>query len=92
MNTASIKKFDGGTASIDSTSLDSLKSSLRGKVILPGEEGFDQSRTIWNAMIDRRPGLVIRCAGVSDIQKAALFAREHSLLTAIRGGGHNIAG
>jgi FAD/FMN-containing dehydrogenase len=92
MSTVSVKKLDSGSASLDSAALDGLKSSLRGKVILSGDDGYDKSRTIWNAMIDRRPGMVIRCAGVSDIQKAVLFAREHSLLTAIKGGGHNIAG
>jgi len=92
MSAINVKKLDGGSVSIDSAALDSLKSSLRGKVLLPGDEGYDQSRTIWNAMIDRRPALVVRCAGVSDIQQAVLFAREHSLLTAIKGGGHNIAG
>ncbi|HEX2897514.1 MAG TPA: FAD-linked oxidase, partial [candidate division Zixibacteria bacterium] len=70
MSIINVKKLDGGNAAIDSSSIDSLKSALRGKVILPDENGYDESRTIWNAMIDRKPGMVVRCAGVSDIQKA----------------------
>lgn len=92
MSSINFKKLDGGNAAIDSSAIDSFKSTLRGKVILPSESGYDECRTIWNAMIDRKPGLIVCCAGVSDIQKSVLFAREHGLLTAIKGGGHNIAG
>ncbi|OHE81300.1 MAG: FAD-linked oxidase [Verrucomicrobia bacterium RIFCSPLOWO2_12_FULL_64_8] len=69
-----------------------MKASLRGTLLSPGDAGYDQSRTVWNAMIDRRPALVVRCAGVADIQQAVAFARQHGILTAVKGGGHNIAG
>jgi len=92
MSAIMVRKLDGGTVSIDASALESLKSSLRGSLIEPNDDGYDKSRTIWNAMIDRRPALVVRCSGVSDIQRAVLFASEHGLLTAIKGGGHNIAG
>jgi len=92
MSEINVRNLNGGTVTIDASAIESLKSSLRGSLIEPGDDGYNQSRTIWNAMIDRRPALVVRCAGVSDIQKAVLFAREHKLLTAIKGGGHNIAG
>jgi FAD/FMN-containing dehydrogenase len=75
-----------------STAIDSLKASIRGQVLLPDEQGYDGARSIWNAMIDRRPGIILRCAGVADIRQGVRFARDHSLLLAIRGGGHNIAG
>jgi len=69
-----------------------LKTRLRGPVLLPGEAGYDESRTVWNAMIDRKPALVARCLGVADVVTCVQFAREHELLLCIKGGGHNIAG
>jgi FAD binding domain len=80
------------TAAIADDHLDSFRASLRGSVCLPGEPGYHDARTIWNAMIDRRPGAVVRCAGAGDVIRAVRFAREHDLLLAVRGGGHNIAG
>lgn len=56
------------------------------------DEAYDQARSVWNAMIDRRPGLIIRCAGAADVREAVRFARDNRLLVAVRGGGHNIAG
>ncbi len=82
----------GGNVTIDSAAIETLQSSLRGELLFPGDNGYDNSRTVWNAMIDRRPAVVIRCAGVADIRRAVTFANEHGLLTAVKGGGHNIAG
>jgi len=82
----------GATTLIDDTAIEAFRSSLRGKLATPGEPSYDEARTIWNAMIDRRPALIVRCAGPGDVLRAAHFAREHSLLLAVRGGGHNIAG
>jgi hypothetical protein len=65
---------------------------LRGALLRPGEQGYDEARTIWNAMIDRRPALIVRCAGVADVVSAVNFARTHELLVAVRGGSHNVAG
>jgi FAD/FMN-containing dehydrogenase len=61
-------------------------------VLVPGDVGYDESRTVWNAMIDRKPALVARCLGVADVIACVQFAREHNLLLCIKGGGHNIAG
>ena len=72
--------------------LDGLKMRLRGPVLVPGDAGYDESRTVWNAMIDRKPALVARCLGVADVIACVQFAREHKLLLCIKGGGHNIAG
>ncbi len=72
--------------------VDELKTSLRGDLLQPGDPGYDEARKVWNAMIDRRPALIARCAGATDAIKALAFAREHGIAVAVRGGGHNIAG
>jgi FAD/FMN-containing dehydrogenase len=69
-----------------------LQARLRGALLRPGDQGYDEARTIWNAMIDKRPALIVRCAGVADVMQAVNFARTHDLLVAVRGGGHNVAG
>jgi FAD/FMN-containing dehydrogenase len=66
--------------------------SFHGQLIRPGDLDYDTARKIWNASVDKRPGIIARCAGVSDVVAAVNFARENSLLTAIRGGGHNVGG
>jgi FAD/FMN-containing dehydrogenase len=70
----------------------SLRTRVRGPVLLPSDPGYDDSRTIWNAMIDRRPALIVRCLGVGDVVACVAFAREQGLTLSIKGGGHNIAG
>jgi FAD/FMN-containing dehydrogenase len=67
-------------------------STLSGTLLTPDSPGYDEARTIWNAMIDRRPGLIVQCADTRDVASAVRFARQHDLLVAVRGGGHNIAG
>ena len=65
---------------------------LSGQLLLPGEPGYDEARTIWNRMIDKRPALIARCAGAADVVAAIGFAREHELLISVKGGGHNVTG
>ncbi len=65
---------------------------LRGELIQPGDPGYDAARKVYNAMIDRRPRLIVRCADVADVIAAVKFAREHQLRVAVRGGGHNAGG
>lgn len=72
--------------------IESFKSQLQGEVVLPSDAQYDQLRQIWNAMVDRRPGLIVRCASPEDVVQAVRLARQHQLLVSIRGGGHNIAG
>ena len=69
-----------------------FEASLRGVLLLPGADGYEAARRVHNAMIDKRPALIAQCAGVADIVAAVNFARENSLLVAVRGGGHNVAG
>jgi FAD/FMN-containing dehydrogenase len=77
---------------LDASLVQGLRAGLRGPVVAPTDPGFDETRAIWNAMIDRRPALVARCLGVSDVLACVRFAREQGLAISIRGGGHNIAG
>ncbi|MBN3763832.1 FAD-binding oxidoreductase [Burkholderia sp. Ac-20365] len=79
-------------ANLSSSAIDELKALTRGQVVLPGDPTFDEARSIWNAMIDRRPAIIVRCAGTADVRRAVNFARDNQLLLAVRGGGHNIAG
>ena len=77
---------------IPESALQQLKSSLRGQTFSPGDPGYDEARTIPNAMIDRRPALIARCAGAADVVACVRIAREHDILVSVRGGGHSIAG
>lgn len=72
--------------------IDEFKVNFPGDVLLPGDAGYDEARQIWNAMIDRRPGMIARCVSPEGVVQAVKFARKHDLLVSIRGGGHNIAG
>jgi FAD/FMN-containing dehydrogenase len=69
-----------------------LASQLRGRVFLPDCPEYDRSRTVWNGSIDRRPALIVHCAGVSDIRHALSYAHAHNLAVSVKGGGHNVAG
>jgi len=77
---------------VERNSLNDFRAQLRGELLLPGAAGYDESRSIWNAMIDRRPAAIVRPVGVPDVQAGIQFAREQRLPLSIKGGGHNIAG
>src|SRR5713101_1976153 len=77
---------------IDGASLGKLRESFRGQLILPEDREYDSSRVVWNAIADRYPAIVARCASVEDVIAAVRFAREHDLVIAVRGGGHSVAG
>src|SRR5580692_6404275 len=70
----------------------SLHRQFKGDLLRPGESGFEDARAIWNVMVARRPGLIARCADVSDVQSAVRAGAETRILTAIRCGGHSLAG
>jgi FAD/FMN-containing dehydrogenase len=86
------KTTDGGTAELSSGALRALGSRFRGVLIGAEDQGYDDARRVWNGLIDKRPALVARCSGVADVVEAVRLAREHHLLLAVRGGGHNVTG
>ena len=69
-----------------------LGGAVKGSVLVPDHAAYEEARQIWNAMIDRRPAVIIQCAAADDVPRAIRFARENGLEMSIRGGGHNIAG
>ncbi|SDE68353.1 FAD-binding oxidoreductase [Ruegeria marina] len=87
-----INALDSGFVSVEDDLIANLDVSLRGNVFQPGTSGYENARVIWNAMVDRKPALVIHAKGASDVQQAVRFARKHNLMMSIRSGGHQIAG
>ena len=87
-----VKTRTNGEITLQEESIRKFKESLRGDLILSADAGYDDARSVWNAMIDRRPALIARCLGVADVVACVNFAREHGLILAIKGGGHNISG
>jgi FAD/FMN-containing dehydrogenase len=81
-----------GTAELGERAVQGFAKSLSGRLLVRGDDGYDDARTIWNRTIDRRPALIARCAGADDVVSAVRFAREHDLRVSVRGGGHNVTG
>ncbi|UCF02449.1 MAG: FAD-dependent oxidoreductase, partial [Deltaproteobacteria bacterium] len=77
---------------LDATTIEEFKASLRGELIQPNDEAYDAARKVWNGMFDRKPAIILRCVGTSDVISAVDFARDKSLLISVRGGGHHVAG
>src|ERR1700751_449040 len=92
MTDLTVRTLEDSTKKIAPETVTALRSILRGTVALSGEDGYDAARTIWNAMVNRRPALVARCLGAADVINAVKLARDEGLLVAVRSGGHNIAG
>ncbi len=72
--------------------VDQFRKKIKGKIVLPDDPNYDQLRQIWNAMIDRRPAIIVQCSDSDDVSQALSFARENKLEISVRGAGHNIAG
>jgi FAD/FMN-containing dehydrogenase len=72
--------------------VDRLRREMTGRLILPEDDGYDDSRRLWNGMVDRRPALIAQCSGTPDVVAAVDFGRENDLVVAVRGGGHNVSG
>ena len=87
-----VKTLTDGDLLLGEPAVEEFKKSLRGQLLRPDDEGYDQARNVWNGMTDKRPGLIIQCAGVADVINAVNFARDNRLLVAVRGGDHSVAG
>ena len=90
--TQNLKTLNGDTTDVPNAKLTKLRASLRGKLIDKTDAGYDDSRALWNSMVDRRPGLIVLAQDTNDIRLTVNFARENNLLLAVKSGGHQIAG
>ena len=79
-------------AMLDEESIRAFEAGLAREIIRPDDAAYDEARQVWNAMIDKYPALIARCADAEDVIAAVNFAREHDLRLAVRGGGHNVSG
>ena len=77
---------------LDAAKVDTLKKGFQGEIVVPGDANYDEVRTIWNAMIDKRPAVIAQVKSTKDVVSAVQFARDNKLVLAVRGAGHNIAG
>jgi FAD/FMN-containing dehydrogenase len=84
--------FEPPSPPLSRSALNDLSSGLRGPLLLPGENGYNDARKVFNAMIDRHPAVIIRPADADDVRRAVAFARENLLPVSVKGGGHNVAG
>jgi FAD/FMN-containing dehydrogenase len=92
MSGLDVARLDGSVSSISEEELSAFAVDFHGFVVRPDEPGYDDARLIWNGMMNKRPGLVLRCLGTAGIAAALRFARKHDLLFAVRSGGHSMAG
>jgi FAD/FMN-containing dehydrogenase len=83
---------DGKQIVLSRSEVEDFRAGLRGQLLLPEVAGYDDARKIFNGMFDKRPALIARCAGAADVVRSVNFARAHSLLVAVRGGGHSLSG
>ena len=83
---------DGKPLTLTGADLKELRAGLKGKLLLAQDSGYEQARRVWNGSIDRHPALIVRCESRADILRAVQFAGAHSLLTAVKGGGHSLSG
>ncbi len=88
----SFTTLESKKTALDVSEVEALSGKLHGSLIDENNVSYDEARKIWNGMIDRRPGLIVRCADAADAVAAVRFARDHGLLVSVRGGGHGIAG
>jgi hypothetical protein len=88
MKTLQATTMTGGTTALSGETLRSFAERLRGSLLRPGDDGYDQARLVWNGMIDKHPALIARPANVADVCAGVDFARQHDLRLAVRGGGH----
>lgn len=87
-----LKTLNDKSVEIDDAAMDTFRAGFAGRLIDERDPGYDEARQVWNALIDKRPGLIASCAGQADVVSAIRFARAHNLLVSVRGGGHNVSG
>lgn len=87
-----LHSFAGNLVEVPEGAVERFADELRGRLIQPVDPEYDTARAVWNGLVDKRPGLIARCADSGDVATAVNFAREHDLLLAARGGGHNVSG
>jgi len=87
-----VRGVDGEPVIVDIGALERLSAAIEGSVLTPGNAGFDKAVEIWNAIVKKRPSLVVQPLSAEDVRKTVTFAREHGLLLSIKSGGHNVAG
>jgi FAD binding domain/Berberine and berberine like len=92
MTDIQIATTDGTSKILEEATVRAFRTGFRGPLLSPGDGAYDETRKVWNGMIDRRPALIARCSGVADVVAAVSFARAHGLLVSVRGGGHNTPG
>ena len=92
MSSVSVVTRTGGKVTLDPEVLGAFRAGLRGRLVTKEDAGYDETRALWNAMIDSRPALIARCAGAADVIHCLKLAREKNLRFSVRGAGHNIAG
>lgn len=86
------RNLSGGATTLRGADVKDLVANMRGQVLVPGQEGYDNARRVWNATISKHPAVIARCAAPSDVMRVVTFARDHQLLTAVRAGGHSVSG
>ena len=92
IQTFALTKLGGGVAAVPQQAVAALRERIGGTVLASGDEGYETARTVWNAMIERRPAVIVRCASTADVRAAVEFAANAGAVLSVRGGGHNIAG
>jgi FAD/FMN-containing dehydrogenase len=92
MKSATLRTRGGSSTTVEGGEIAELAASLAGDLLTAEHPDYDEARSVWNAMIDKRPALIVRCKEAADAAVAVRFARRHDLLLAVKGAGHNIAG
>ena len=85
-------RLGGGETILTRAAVKDFQASLRGPLLMAGQDGYDRARKVWNGMIDRRPALIAQCSGAADVVRSVQFARSNDLLVAVRSGGHSTSG
>jgi FAD/FMN-containing dehydrogenase len=87
-----VASLDNGVVTLSDETVEAFRAGFSGRLVFPEDSDYDEIRAIWNAMIDRKPAVIARCSRTQDVIECVNLAREHGLLTSVRGAGHNIAG